>query len=815
MKRLRIYIATMCLLLCTFGVQGRQVRLYGYVVDTENVGIEFANVYLQGTTVGTTTNKNGYYDLQADCADSVTLVFSMIGYQTIEQPIRLTRDIVNINVELPTDAEALAEIEVRGINRTGTMEHVDALTTRSLPSAAGGIESLLITFSGVSQNNELSTQYNVRGGSFDENSVYVNGIEIHRPLLVRQSQQEGLSFVNPDMTQDVAFSAGGFDAQYGDKMSSVLDITYKRPTEVESSLSLSLMGATAYVGFGNERHSQMHGIRYKTSRYMLWSMDTKGAYNPNFLDYQTYMTWRAGSKVNLSLLGNVAVNSYAFRPTSTEINSGTMADPRTCRFEYTGEEKDLFNTAFAAFAVNVRPRKDLVLNFTASGFYTNEQERYDIAGEYKLSRGGMNADGTLPSESKPGEGEQTELLGHGWYMEHARNMLQSAVVAVQHDGEWASGQSRLKWGASVQTEMIRDGINEWQWRDSVGYSLPNVPDYLPLYYSLKGTAQMQSVRGQAYVQESYKWNLPNCDVLLTGGVRLNYWSYNREPLISPRASLVLTPGFKHDLSFRIATGLYYQAPYYKELRDTLTDEYGILRIALNDKLKAQRSVHVLAAMDYYFRAWGRPFKFTAEAYYKYIDRMVSYTVENVRVTYSGKNDAEGYTTGLDLKLYGELVPGADSWISLSLMRSRERIVNDPYARGWMIGSNEQRYAFTMFFQDYIPKFPKYRAHLKFIVADGLPLSVQGMPKLRNAKHMPNYMRLDLGASRVIRRGSDKMLNKCKHLDAIWIQAEVLNLLGNRNVNSYMNLSAYDGSVWLVPNYLTGRRFNVRLTFDFK
>ena len=871
------------LVLCALSVvaMARQHRLYGYVVDTDNRGIEFVNAYVRTPAkeesvilTGTTTNKNGYYDLQFDCDDSITVVFSMIGYQTIEIRMKATRDVQNINVELPSDAEALAEIEVRGLHRQqGQMDRVDALVTRVMPDASGSIESLLITFTGVTQNNELSSQYNVRGGSFDENSVYVNGIEVHRPLLIRAGQQEGLSFVNPDMTQTVDFSAGGFDARYADKMASVLDITYKRPKAFEASVTASLLGVNGYVGFGNDRYTQMHGIRYKTSRYFLSMLPTKATYNPDFVDYQTMMTWRVGSKGSkgskvqkfkgskvqkfkgqgeggdtlpppagtpptlggelegesltmnqsvlsgakgweIAFLGNFSQNRYVFIPSSESISYGGVEHATEMNKDFVGQEKDMFRTAFGALTASGMVGNEVKLSFTASGYYTNERETYDITTDYILSEKDMSENSSGQSTDKEvSEDRKANILGRGTFHEHARNSLEAGVATVQHDGEWHRGQNKMRWGASVQGEWITDHISEWEWRDSAGYSMPVNPEALELYYVMRGETKMQALRVQGYIQDTYTWNTSNGNVSLTGGVRMNYWTLNREPLISPRASVVWNPGWKRDVTLRFATGLYYQAPYYKELRNTLTYDGGLTRLELNRNIKAQRSVHVILGGDYYFRAWGRPFKFTAEAYYKYMDRLVSYSVDNVRVRYSGQNDAQGYAVGLDLKLYGELVPGADSWISFSTMRSRERLIDHPEL-GWMPRPNEQRYNFTLFFQDYFPRWPQYVFHLKLTFSDGLPYGYPRNIETRNQLRSSSFKRIDLGVSRVFRYGQEKWM-KSKHVSAWWIQFEVLNVVGWNNVNSYSWLTDYNGQAWAVPNYLTGRMFNAKIIVDFK
>ena len=694
----------------------RSARVYGYVVDQDNVGIELANVAAwkgaEELLGGTSTNKNGYYELMLDETDTVVLSYSMIGYTTVQQRIIDVRDVININVQLLTDEQVLTEIEVRGIKHTqGTMDRIDASTTRVMPDATGGsIESLLITFAGVSQNNELSSQYNVRGGSFDENSVYVNGIEIHRPLLIRSGQQEGLSFVNPEMVENVQFSAGGFGAQYSDKMSSVLDITYKRPQAFEGSLSASLLGAQVYIGHGDSTYSQMHGLRYKTSKYMLGGLSTAGNYNPTYLDYQTYITWKIKNeklKINtpweMAFLGNISLNDYRFQPDSLSESYGGL-DTKNTTIYYEGQEKDRFFTAFAALSAKGKVSKEVEIGFDASGFYTNERENFDITGEYILSSG-SKAEGT------------SQALGTGVFHQHARNNLEAGVITIAHSGAWLHQNNTLRWGISGRAELIRDRISEWEWRDSAGYSMPNDGQSMELYYSMRGAGNMTTGRMQAYIQNEHKWNTRSGQWILTVGGRLQWWSWNNEVLPSPRASVEWIPGWKRDFCFRLATGLYYQAPFYKELRDTITDTEGVTRFQLNKDLRAQRSVHVVLGGDYYFRAWGRPFKLTAETYYKHIDRMESYTVDNVRVRYSGKNDSKGYAAGLDLKLYGELVPGADSWISFSTMVARQHQIGSD---AWIPSPTEQRFNFSMLFQDYLPQLPQLKFHLKMQFAEGLP-----------------------------------------------------------------------------------------------
>ncbi len=799
-------------LLCACSVfsYARSARVYGYVTDQDNVGIELANVVVLNADrpIGTATNKNGYYELLLDETDTVVLNFSMIGYTSVQQRIIDVREVININVQLLTDEQLLTEIEVRGLKHTqGTMDYIDATTTRFMPDATGGsIESLLITFAGVSQTNELSSQYNVRGGSFDENSVYVNGIEIHRPLLIRSGQQEGLSFVNPEMVENVQFSSGGFSAQYGDKMSSVLDITYKRPTAFEASFSASLLGAHAYVGHGDSTYSQMHGLRYKTSKYMLGGLSTSGNYQPTYIDYQTYITWKVGGKSkeerakspwSMSFLGNVSQNDYRFTPDSLSESFGGQ-DAKNLTIYYDGQEKDRFLTAFAALSAKGHVSDEVEIGFDVSGFYTNERENFDITGEYVLSN--------APA------GEIADALGTGLFHQHARNSLEAGVITLAHNGAWKRGNNTLKWGVSGQAGLIRDRISEWEWRDSAGYSLPNDGQSMELYYALRGDTSMVSARVQAYIQNEHKWNTSSGQWILTVGGRLQWWSWNNEVLPSPRASVEWIPGWKRDLCFRLATGLYYQAPFYKELRDTVTDALGVTRIQLNKHLKAQRSVHVVLGGDYYFRAWGRPFKLTAEGYYKYIDRMESYTVDNVRVRYSGKNDSKGYAGGLDLKLYGELVPGADSWISFSTMVARQRLIGSSL---WIPSPTEQRWNFSMLFQDYIPQLPQLKFHIKMQFAEGQPFYA---PRNNQAwGRMPTYKRIDLGATYTFNAQTAKFMRKpsAKHVKQWAIQFEVFNIVGWRNVNSYFWVADAYGNQWASPNYLTGRRYNLKITVDLR
>lgn len=817
------------LLLCStqhVDAQTNRFRVFGYVIDSQNRGIELASVYFENTTIGTTTNLNGYYELTTDMRDSVTIVFSMIGHETIRHTLNPKQPVMQISVILRSTTTRIQDFEVVSQRRqTSTMEFVDPQKLRLMPNVAGHFESLLITFAGVTSNNELSSQYNVRGGNFDENLVYVNGNEIYRPLLIRAGQQEGLSFINQDMVARVGFSSGAFNAEFGDKMSSVLDIEYKRPTSFESSVSVSLLGASAYIGTAHNRFTQIHGMRYKSSAYLLGTLDTKAEYNPSFFDYQGYFTYQLSEKSDISLLANLSQNIFRFVPQTRSTSFGTYNMGRNLTVYFEGNEKDIFQTAFGAINYSYRPTENLTLGLNATAFHTNESETFDILGEYLLSEVKMD----LREENREGA-----TLGIGKYHKHARNYLSATVANISHTGELTIHSHRIKWGVNLQREIIRDQINEWEWRDSAGYSLPYNNQTVNLYYNLRSENTLNTWRTTSFIQDTYRWRNQGGSFTVTAGIRSNYWSFNRELIVSPRASIAFVPFWERDFSFRFATGVYYQAPFYKEIRDTVSDALGDVHIRLNENIRAQRSVHFVLGGDHYFRAFGRPFKFTTEAYLKLADRVITYDVDNVKITYAGVNNAEAYTAGIDFRLFGELVPGTDSWINFSLMRSREDILYDSYVKytfneqrqviqqevispGWVPRPNEQRYSFSMMFQDYFPNNPNYKVHLRFVYSDGLPFGPPRNNLYRGALRPPAYKRVDIGASRVLVNGTDRLLSQhwLRNVNSIWVNLEVLNLMDFKNVNSYYWVTDIYNQQLAVPNYLTGRQFNVKLIVDFK
>ena len=657
-------IATLLFILFSISAFGQgRAKISGYIRDADGNPLDLVNIRVKNTLNGTMSNEKGHYSLSVATGDSVTLIYSCLGYNKAERILPLVTKDMRLNVQMNYTSLELGEVVATALRKqTTTLETLNADRVKLLPDPAGGsIESLVVTFAGVTSNNELSSQYSVRGGSYDENIVYVNGLEVFRPLLIRSGQQEGLSFINPDMTEAVNFSAGGFEARYGDKMSSVLDITYKKPKGFEGSASASLLGANAYVGSSSGKFTQVTGFRYKTGRSLLKTTDTDAEYDPNFIDLQTYMTYQFAPKWEINFLGNLAINNYKFIPHTRETSFGTATNAKKFKVFMSGQERDKFETLFGALTLKHNLNENTELGLQASAFTSKEEEGYDIAGDYWLG-----------DAAEEGGGE-IENLSIARYNEHARNRLHSNIMNVGHYGIARMKNNTLKWGATVQLEKINDKISEWEKRDSAGYSLPQGGGNVNVIANLFSDNELESTRISGYLQDVFKFRTKQGLFTLVGGVRGSYWSYNKEFIFSPRASIGFIPNFDQNLTFRLASGLYYQSPFYKELRTTVQDEHGNSIIQLNKNLKSQRSIHVIAGGDYTFRASGRNFKVSADMYYKKLDNLNPYTVDNVKIRYYGENCAEGHAMGLDVKFFGEFVPGTDSWISFSLMKAQQTI----------------------------------------------------------------------------------------------------------------------------------------------
>ena len=791
-KYLKTSILFVLFLMVTQVAIGQSFTLQGKVSDKDGNPIELASVMVVSQGKLAMTNLKGEFHMQLHSADSVKVRFSMIGYKSKERVLRRPQGKQTMLVQLLDDNE-MQEVIVEGKTKQhGTTEELDVEKVKQGPSASGNaVEEMVQTQAGVSTHSELSSQYNVRGGTFDENSVYINNIEVYRPFLVRSGQQEGLSIINPDMVQSVGFSTGGFEAKYGDKMSSALDITYKRPKRTEASLTASLLGASAYLGIASKKFTWTNGVRYKTNRYLLGSLQTKGEYKPSFLDYQTYLSWQPSKRWQIDFIGNISDNHYNFQPEDRETNFGTLQNVKKFRVYFDGQEKDLFRTYFGSLSItrHLSPRTDVSL--LASAFSTREQERYDIQGQYWLT-----------------QTETSENLGVGTYMQHSRDYLNANVKSLKLMLQHRMGKHKIEGGVTYKVEQVKENSAEYEYRDSAGYNVPHTGRDLRMIYALRAKNELNAKRIESYLQDT--WNFQTRDSVPTlftfnYGVRFAHWSFNGESIVSPRASLTITPGKNRNLSFRIAGGLYYQAPFYKELRDTSMVN-GITYATLNQSVRSQQSIHALASMSYRFEMMGRPFKFTAEAYYKALSQLVPYSVDNVKVTYYGDQQATGHATGLDLKLFGEFVPGTDSWLTLSVMNTRMRLNGKSIPL-----PTDQRYALNLYFTDYFPGTTRWRMSLKLAYADGLPFATPHQELENNSFRAPAYKRADIGMSyRLI--GSDNRRNSV--FKNVWLGLDCLNLFGINNVNSYYWVTDIAGQQYAVPNFLTGRQINGRVTVEF-
>ena len=788
----------LCVLVSLAAWGQKSVKVTGFVRDADGNPLDLVAVGQKNTLRGTITNEKGFYSLSVEKGDSITLLYSCLGFNKAQRILPLVQSDMRLNVQMNPAFVSLGEVSVTAIRKQTTMlETMAADKVKLLPDPSGGsIESLVVTFAGVSSNNELSSQYSVRGGSFDENIVYVNGLEVFRPLLVRSGQQEGLSFINPDLTENISFAAGGFEARYGDKMSSVLDITYKQPEELEGSASVSLLGANAYVGNTVGKFSQITGFRYKTGRSMLKTMDTDAEYDPNFVDLQTYMTYRFTPKTELNFLGNLSSNTYNFTPFSRETSFGTATDVQNYKVYFDGQEQDKFQTLFGALTLKYKPNERTELGIQSSAFKSMETEGYDIAGEYWIN----------------GEEGGNSLLSVGRYHEHARNKLNANVFNIGHYGSTRLGSQTLRWGATAQVENIYDRISEWEKRDSAGYSLPQTGETVNVVNNLFSNNKLESARFSAYLQDAYKFRTKQGLFTLVGGIRGSYWTFNKEFIFSPRASLGFIPNFDQNLTFRLATGVYYQAPFFKELRTTEKDDFGNSIIVLNENLKSQRSVHAILGGDYTFKHGGRNFKFSADVYYKHLSDINPYTVDNVKIRYYGENCARGYAYGMDVKLFGEFVPGTDSWISFSLMQAEQTIretVKAPLP-------NAQQYNVSLFFQDYFPGNKRIKLNLKGVLSGGLPVTAPNQGYEDGFYRTPSYKRVDIGMSYQLAGGEDDIMDKplLRSLKNVWLGVDIFNVFDMKNVNSYYWITDVNSNQSAVPNYLTGRQINARLIVDF-
>ena len=815
---MRLKLTLVILLLCSFAASAQNLPtavVYGKVTDEQNHPIEMANVIVTELLVGQTTNSRGAYELQLISDTTLVINFSFVGYEPQQVKVRLkTGEKRKLDITLKSTAMTLSDVVIsdRAIDAS-SLTRLNAKQATLLPNMGGGIENLIKTLPGVISNNELSSQYTVRGGNFDENLIYVNGIEIYRPFLVGSGQQEGLSFVNSRLVNNIEFSAGGFAAEYGDKMSSVLDVTYKKPRETAGSLALSLLGAEAHVEgvTGNDKFSYLVGARYKNTAIALNMMDTKGSYRPNFTDVQALFNYKLNDQWDVSLLGYYSRNQYYLMPQSSSAETGMINAVLRLDVYFEGQEVDNYTTGLGAATFEYKPNKDLSLKLIASAYSAYETETYDIFGEYWLGQVETN----LGSEQ---QGNVISNMGTGAYLNHARNSFYAQVYNLDHKGTKVNGQNVFKWGVRYQRQNIDDVVNEWNVVDSAGYNLPHpmhepgtMPDQLSdiqldIFHRTHNILGINNIDG--FVQQSLTFPVRNeGEIVVTGGLRANYWGYNNKVYVSPRAGIAYKPEMEgRDLVFRLSGGVYNQTPFYREIRN----RDG----SLFEDAEVQRSYQVILGSDYKFRAWGRPFILTSEAYYKYLRNVIPYDIDNVRIRYYADQKAKGYATGLDFKVNGEFVKGIDSWASLSLMRTREVIEGD--TAGWHFRPSNQLASFSLFFQDYIPNAPTWRVNLTLTFGTGMPVNDPVSDYYAPFKFYPPYRRVDIGfVKQLISDGSSfRKGNPLSYVKDMYVSVEVFNLLNIPNTVSYTWVKDVYNRSWGINSYLTPRYVNVKLVTEF-
>ena len=800
----KFFIIIICLI-ATLKMMAQEFTLQGRVTDDDNNPVELATVSVVSQGKVAFTSLKGEFSMHLHSADSVAVKFSMIGYKTKVRVLRKPRGKQTLQVVLHTDATMLGDVNVTGEKiQSDQTQEIKIKDIRMAPSANGnGVEGIIQQQAGVSTHSELSSQYNVRGGAFDENSVYINNVEVYRPFLVRSGQQEGLSVINPYMVDKIGFSTGGYGAKYGDKMSSALDITYKtlkakgKKSVVEGSLAASLLGTDAYIGIGTRKLSWLNSVRYKTTSYLLGSLETKGEYKPNYLDYQTYLSYQPNKRWKIDFIGYISDNHYNFEPSDRETSFGTMENVKSFRVYFDGHEKDRFLTYFGTLGITRNITRNTSLSLLGSAFYTKEQEKYDIQGQYWLD-----------------QTETSENLGVGTYFEHARNYLSARVMSAKLMLRHKVQKHNVEAAVTLKREHIEENSIEYEMRDSAGYSVPHTGKDLYMIYSMKARNELNANRMETYIQDTYRFSGGTADSTGNGqthytlnyGVRMSHWNFNRETILSPRISLAIIPANHENITLRLAAGLYYQAPFFKELRDTTTVN-GVTVASLNKKIKSQRSIHFIAGYDYRFRMNDQRFKFSAEAYYKALSNIVPYSVSNVKVVYYGQNECSGHAAGLDFKLYGEFVPGTDSWLSLSLMDTKMKLNGKSIPL-----PTDQRYAVNLFFTDYFPGSRKWRMSLKLAFADGLPFAAPHKELETNSFRATAYRRADIGLSY-------QLLDNSRHekktfLKNVTLGVDCLNLFGIDNVNSYYWVTDVTNQQYAVPNYLTGRQLNARVLLEF-
>ncbi len=812
----------------------------GFVSDSLKKPIEACNVSIEGEPIGTITDSRGRYTLKVIPYKDITVVYSFLGFAPQKYKIKLTPgETKELNIQLQSTVKMLGPVQVSGEkSRDLLMTPIQPKTIEMMPSVSGNFEGALKTYPGVVSNNELTSTYSVRGGSFDENLVYVNDIEIYRPFLTRSGQQEGLSFINSDLISNINFSSGGFNATYSDKLSSVLDIEYRKPEAFAGSAYVSFLGAGFHLeGISkNEKFSWLAGFRQKSNQFLLKNLDTKGEYKPSFTDFQSLLNYKFTDRTSLSFLGNISINDYRVVPSTRQTEFGNINEALKFTVYFDGQEQDAYSTSQSAITLNHRVNDHLNLKFIGAGFISKEKEFFDILGEYFIDE----LDKDLGSSNF---GNVAYNKGIGAFLDHSRNELKANVTSFEHKGSFIQSKYNFKWGVKAQHESITDNIDEWQYRDSADFSIIHPQDnpgdsvtfsqQIVLNNVIKNKINLNSNRFNGFFNST--WQLDTCFTLVAG-VRATYWDFNKELNISPRASIEYRPKGNKYLKLRAATGVYYQPPFYRELRG--------LDGQINPNIKAQQSIHFIVGGDYQFLSWGREFKLTAEAYYKKMNNLIPYKLDNTRIRYLAKNNADGYATGLDLRVNGEFVSGIESWASLSFLKTEENLNDDGYYKyynsegdlivpGYTFNNvavdsqfvtpcyiprpTDQRVTFSLFFQDYLPKSPSVRMHMTLVFGTGLPFGPPGNDRYKDILRAPSYRRVDIGFSKIIideDKPNTSRLKVVSKLKSLSLSLEVFNLLQVSNTVSYTWITDVTGRQYGIPNYLTSRLLNLKMQAKF-
>lgn len=826
-------------LLCFFSMavhaQTKTAEVSGTVLDENDLPMANASITILGRQSGITSSDSGYFNLAVTAQKAFALVFSATGYLSQQKNFLLSPgEKENVVIRLRLSGKVLETVIVtdeRERAETGLVK-INPKTAVIIPSPTGGVEALIKTI--VGSNNELTSQYNVRGGNYDENLVYINDFEVYRPYLVSNGQQEGLSLINPELARNVNFYTGGFQAKYGDKISSVLDITYKKPIRFAGSAYVSLLEQGFHIegNIKNKNSTFLAGARNRSNRNVLSNQPTVGAYIPSASDLQGQITHKFSDKLQFELLGILSVSRFSFFPESVKKTASVFSPLYTSNIGldvyFEGQEKDAYQTQLVGATVIHSPTKNLKLKWMLSRFRDEERENYDIGGAYLFGERSFD-------DNSADFGQITNPLGAGYYQDYARNYLEIEILNASHKGSLDKGKHFLQWGNSIEQTKIKDKLLQWQYQDSAGYALPYQPGQLSIYSNLQSQLDMTMQKYSGYLQDNIRLVRRNADVLLQGGVRYNYYSLNKEMLISPRIQLSVKPAWKKDIVFKVSAGIYSQPPFYREARDNKGN--------FNTNLKAQKSQQAVAGFDYNFAGLGgRPFRFTSEAYYKRLTDVVTYDIENVKIRYQGMNNADAYATGLELRLFGELVKDAESWVSLGFMRTKENLYNDYYSRytnasgevitaqtadkvvtdsistavGYVRRPSDRLITAGLYLEDYLATNKNFKVHLNTIYGSNMSYNIPGSVRYRNALIVEPYIRIDIGFSALLL--NEKSLRRShspfKNFENLWASLEVFNLINRENTISYQLIKDFSNSVYAIPNRLTPRLINAKLVARF-